>query len=331
MFDAGEANFGNEDVDKVIIPGKVNENIPLPATTPAFGDEDNKVLFIDWKHSDDEKYSSEDKYSGSVTVYTPLTQKYDYKVTFYNGNDAVGIFYYTGVPTSTDINANLVAFEADGVAYLKTSLTPNNKTDDNPAEKAYDSIIYTTKAGYDLKQWNDADGNAMIAISSKLVENETVYSVDKVNIKELKSDLSLYAKFEPKKFNIVYNSGIAAAPNPINQSGFVDGSLKLYGASTFNNEGKKLLSWNTRADGEGTKYDLSSDFTLSGEQYEKLDIIDGVPTLTLYAVWENNGGSDNPGNNTDGGNDNTALYLIAGMLAVIAILAIVGIVLMRRK
>ena len=335
VFDAGDANFGNEDVDKIIIPGKVNENIPLPATTPAFGDEDNKMLFIDWKHGET-KYSSEDKYSSSsVTEYDPITEKYSHKVTFYNGNDAVGVFYYySGAPTSTDITANLVAFEADGIAYQKSSLTLNNKSDDNPADKVYESIIYTTKAGYDLKQWNDADGNAMIAISSKLVDGETVYSVDKVNIKELKNDLSLYAKFEPKKFNIVYNSGIAAAPNPINQSGFVDESLKLYGASTFNNEGKKLLSWNTRADGEGTKYNLSSDFTLSGEQYEKLDIIEGVPTLTLYAVWENNSGSGSgSGDNTDGDNDNsnTDTYLLAGILVVIIILIIVVAVVLRKK
>ena len=217
VFNADDANFGNEDVNKIIIPGKVNEGIPLPATTPAFGDEDNKVLFIDWKH-DSTKYSSEDKYSSSVTEYMPITEKYSHKVTFYNGNDVVGVFYYTGAPTPADINANLVAFEADGIAYQKSSLTLNNKTDDNPADKAYESIIYTTKAGHDLKQWNDADGNAMISISSKLVESETIYSVDKVNIKELKNDLNLYAKFEPKKFNIVYNSGIAAAPNPINQS-----------------------------------------------------------------------------------------------------------------
>ena len=119
----------------------------------------------------------------------------------------------------------------------------------------------------------------------------------------------------------------------INQSGFVDESLKLYGASTFNNEGKKLLSWNTRADGEGTKYNLSSDFTLSGEQYEKLDIIDGVPTLTLYAVWENNGGSGSgSGDNTDGGNgSNTDTYLLAGILVVIIILIIVVAVVLRKK
>ena len=123
------------------------------------------MLFIDWKHSET-KYSSEDKYSSSsVTEYDPITEKYSHKVTFYNGNDAVGVFYYySGAPTSTDITANLVAFEADGIAYQKSSLTLNNKSDDNPADKVYESIIYTTKAGYDLKQWNDADGLSLIHI-----------------------------------------------------------------------------------------------------------------------------------------------------------------------
>ena len=330
VFDAGEANFGNEYVDKIIIPGKINENIPLPANTPAFGDEDNKLLFIGWQY-DEVKYSSEDKYSETVKTYTPITQKYNYKVVFYNGSDAVGTFYYTGAPTSTDITANLVAFEADGVAYrcadYRNSSGELVLSNDSPAKKAYDGIIYTTKAGYDLKQWNDADGNAMITISSKIVNGKTVYSVDKVNTKELKSDMSLYANFEPKKFNIVYNSGTGL--DPVTQEGKVGETVELYGDAFFTNDGKKLLSWNTRPDGNGTSYALGASLTLSGEQYEELNVVDGVPTLTLYAVWE--GGSSTPGDNTDGGNDNTALYLIAGMLAIIAILAIVGILLMRKK
>ena len=65
-----------------------------------------------------------------------------------------------------------------------------------------------------------------------------------------------------------------------------------------------------------------------------MTIPDGIDHgFTLYAIWEKVGSSDNPSGNTDGNDssDNTALYLIAGMLAVIAILAIVGIVLMRKK
>ena len=105
----------------------------------------------------------------------------------------------------------------------------------------------------------------------------------------------------------------------------VDETVKLFGDSTFVYTDYKLIGWSDRADGEGNKYDLGSSFTRNGEQFEDLE----NGELYLYAVWEKSGSSS--GDNTDGGNDNTALYLIAGMLAVIAILAIVGIVLMRRK
>ena len=325
------AYFGSKDVTKIIVTGKIGDSIPKADAPSSSKDH---WLFFGWnivKNSDDNKDPWDDDATkkdtfieDTIVTYNAVWDEYKYTITFYDGSNVVGVFYYSTDVSSFEsengLHTNLVGIQYDGKLYKAvTDGEAKTQFDDD----IYNKIILASKKGYDIKQWNDADGNAMIVISKTADGKPSI----KVNIKELKSDMSLYANFEPKKFNIVYNSGTGL--DPVIQEGKVGETVELYGDAFFTNDGKKLLSWNTRPDGNGTSYDLLSELTLSGEQYEALNVVDGVPTLTLYAVWE--GGSSTPGDNTDGGNDNTALYLIAGMLAIIAILAIVGILLMRKK
>ena len=166
-------------------------------------------------------------------------------------------------------------------------------------------------------------------------DDKTVKSSSyEVKFKKISSDMSFYAGFESQKYTIVYNSNIAASPNPMTQTGYVDDALKLLSEATFNNEGHKLLSWNTRADGLGDSYKLGADFTLTGAQFEDLKDKSGEVSITLYAIWDSAQGSgDNPSGNTDGDNDNsnTDTYLLAGILVVIIILIIVVAVVLRKK
>ena len=193
---------------------------------------------------------------------------------------------------------------------------------------AYDDLIHYAKNGYEIKQWNDADKSAMITFDKDK-------NVDKVNIKSIKSNISLYGQFDAEEYVIIYSGNTATQTNEMKQFVKVDENVNLFSDSTFSNDGFKLKEWNTRPDGKGTSYTLGASFALNGEQYEDLKKVggdNGEKVFTLYAIWEKVSGSDVPGGNTGGDDsDNTALYLIAGMLAVIAILAIVGIVLMRRK
>ncbi|TQS84210.1 hypothetical protein A3207_09135 [Candidatus Methanomassiliicoccus intestinalis] len=330
-------NYGNKYVKSIIIPGKAvagtnSTVIPLPAVSPVY--ETKNVLIGYSGYVSTGENPSAFGVKDSVTSFNADIVSYKYTITFYNGSDVNGIFYYGGdSQTSSDsIETGLVAFSYNGVAYKHT----NGITLTGDALKAFNNILYPAKDGYKVTQWKDTDGNVMLDnIKVERNDDKTVKSSSyEVKFKKISSDMSFYAGFESQKYTIVYNSNIAASPNPMTQTGYVDESLKLLGEATFNNDGYKLVSWNTRADGEGTSYKVGESFSINGSAYEKLDKINANDKgFTLYAIWEKVGSSDNPSGNTDGNNDsdNTALYLIAGMLAVIAILAIVGIVLMRRK
>ena len=325
-----DGNFGDKAVTKIVIPVKADNTIPKPTASPVYKE---KTLFLGWTGYDASK-KAEDyitvengvTVADNVITFKANVTTYKYTITFYDGSDAVGIFYMTagtGLVDETGLKEDIAAIQYDGQLYGAPSEDTGTLVDDKyTAIDAYNDLINYAKSGYEIKQWNDADKNAMITFDKNK-------KVDKVNIKSIKSDISLYGQFDAKEYVIMYSGNTATSTNKMEQFVKVDESVNLFSDSTFSNDGFKLKEWNTRPDGKGTSYALGASFTLNGEQFE--DLKEGK--FTLYAIWEKVGGSDVPGGNTGGddGNDNTALYLIAGMLAIIAILAIVGIVLMRKK
>lgn len=361
-----DGDFGNKYVDKIIISGTASGNtkniIPLPAVSPVYEDEVvfiNYVEYMKGSESIGDPATSYDRYSSvpyttsgdsaasfgnaeSIKIYNADVVKYKYAVTFYNGSNVVGKFYYNGDLNGSANNmksAGFVAFTYDGVSYKASDL---NKPDDNAqtynkdrydaATKAYNNILYPAKDGYKIIQWKDSDGKVMIdKIKVTRDDNGNVSSASyEVKFDKISSDMSFYAEFEALPYSIEYVNTYEATATMPPQTAYVDKAIDLYKEAIFVYEGYKLIGWNTSPDGSGTSYDLGASFTLNGEQYEDLKVVGGEKVFTLYAVWEKQSGST-PGDNTDGGNDNTALYLIAGMLAIIAILAIVGILLMRKK
>ena len=356
VFDASDldetipANFGNEKVEKIVVPGKDKDAIPNLSTPPEI---EGKYLFMGWQkittvagdtiYSD---YNAEtDKYDKTKVVnFCADWTKYESSITFNGDNSVNGVFYYSlkTVPvTNDDIISSLVAVEYDGKLYK----APADATDDD--KKAFNDVcnkvLTGSKDGYYVNQWKDADGKVVIDKVNKITLATADHAISGISVKvtDIKGDVNFYANFVPEDYLIIYYANTATASNTMVQVGTVDEGLALFGESTFGNEGYVLKEWNTRPDGKGTSYALGSDFTLNGTQYKdaaNVPVVTGIPTgydkcVTLYAIWEKVGGSDVPGGNTggDNGNDNTALYLIAGMLAVIAVLAIVGIVLMRKK
>ena len=361
VFNGGDANFGNEYVKKLIIPGKIGAKIVEPSLVPAYNQEESRTLFMGWdkvvagssegENSGNEtpanptlRADAEEEVYGAkntVVTYNADPEPYKYMITFYNGSEVVGTFYYySATPNSNDgIDNGLVAFQYNGKVYAKSDVNTEAETK-NEATKAYLNIIEPSKDGYEIKQWNDSDKNAMITFT-KDETDKTETIIDKVNIKDMKDDLNLYAQFEPKDYLIIYYANTATASNTMVQVGTVDEGLALFGESTFGNEGYVLKEWNTRPDGKGTSYALGSDFTLNGSAYKDASKtptgVDGVPTgydkcVTLYAIWEKvggNGSGNEPGNNSDGGNTDT--YLLAGILIVIIVLIIVVAVVLRKK
>ena len=330
VFDGSknDGNFGNEYVIKIIIPGKAGDATPLPSSNPVYSSEDSRTIFLGWErvtgnsNGNEGVYVSTDKYGEKDTVngYAANPQTYTYTITFYDGDKVVGVFYYETTAPTDNLISDLVAFEYDGKIYDAKDLALGDKTDAyKSAKKAYDSIITPDKAGYYITQWNDANKNKVI----EFIWKDGKLNDTKVDIKDMKDDLNLYAQFEPESYVIqylnTYGSGFSS------QDAKVDQTVTLYTGATFVYNGYKLVGWSDRPDGEGNKYDLGASFTLNGEQYK--DLKDG--TLTMYAVWEKSGSTS--GDNTDGGDNNTDTYLLAGILAVIIILIILIAFLMRRK
>ena len=366
---SGTATFGNDLVKTIVIPGEINTQIAKVPANPVkegknlfMGWKTSDYTLKDGVYAYDTgasnptiDYNSAQKYNvkDKVSTYTTDIQTYKWTISFSVDGSVIGILYYKGSNTISMagsnglsnelVNTNLIAYQCDGKVYAKGDTTQAGKT-------ALANIIDPLKAGYSLSKWVDADGKAVIDDvntytsykDGRKVDSREYSSAD-LKISELKGNLTLSAEFEAKEFIILYRNTFDNLT--ANQTAKVDEEITLFGGNIFLHDGYEVKIWNDRQDGGGKDYALSSKFTLTGEQYEELFkdpmniklnedghyIYADVPVLSLYSVWEKLGSGSGTGGNTGGDNDNTALYLIAGMLAVIAILAIVGILLMRRK
>ena len=328
-------NFGNEYINRIVVPGEISKSddaknsIPSPSATPVY-DEGN--IFIGWGEN------NYDTNKNSVKVVNASVSSYKYTITFYDGNNVLGMFY---MKTGANLT-NEATFKGDIVAIQYNGQLYGAPTGDHVEGKyqsidAYNDLVFSKKNGYEIKQWNDANKNSMIIFK---LNDDKVTIIDKVNIKDMKDNLSLYGQFEAKKYLIAYNGNTATATNNMPQEGTVDSAVNLFSDAAFSNDGYKLKEWNTRPDGKGTSYALGVSFTLTGEQYEDLK---GVPTgnglpsgyekgFTLYAIWEKSSSGSGSGDNNEGNDgNNTDTYLLAGILAVIIILIILIAFLMRRK
>ena len=343
VFDADNANksvegtFSNEYINRIVIPGvissaELSSSISTPSVTPIY-DEGN--IFIDWGTS-----SNYGDYKNAVSVINANVSPYEYTITFYDGSNVLGVFYLKSASTLNNENSlisNIVAIQYDNKLYGN----PQGVTHEDGKYKsidAYNDLIFSKKNGYLIKQWDNADNNAMITFTKN--SDKTKIIVDKVNIGDVKSDLNLYAQFEPEDYLIIYYANTATASNIMVQVGTVDEVLALFGESTFGNEGYVLKEWNTRPDGKGQSYALGADFTLDGNAYkDAADVptgVAGIPSgydkcVTLYAIWEKVGSGSGSGSSGDNGDDNTNTYLLAGILIVIIILIIVVAVILRKK
>ena len=327
VFDAVTGYFGdNELIKKIVVSGKADTSttsesnaasVVMPSVNPVFGANTVFTGYTNYIVGNEVA-----KYDGLNTTkyFSASSKSYNYTITFQDGENVVGILYMDAVTTSLTIdslygakalqyNGNVYSSKEDIKNYLNQLLNPN-------------------RDGYKISQWNNADGDEMILISAAADSSITTSTT---NFTSLTSDIILYSQFNAKPYTIEYVNTLGGVGATQTDGVVVDKEITLLGENSLLNENYTLIGWSTVPGAGGNEYKLGGTFVLSGADYEKLaDSAGDNVVVKLYSVWQANG-SNVPGDNNEGSGDNTALYLIAGMLAVIAILAIVGILLMRKK
>ena len=354
VFNAGDnADFGDELVTTIVIPGEINTPI---SQLPIAPQKEGKNVFIGWLTPDYKleegkytytkdvsvdspiAYSSSQEYNkkNDVSSYTAKIVSYKWTVSFSADGKVIGVLYYAQGTSNiisldnADLTKNLVAYQYDGKMYDGNDA----KNGSDAAKDAFANIVSPLKAGYKFVQWNDADGKKAISDVNAPDITDTdyrSYKDSKQSIEKLTGDITVYADFDALPYTIEYVNTLGTGASQTDGV-VVDKEITLLGENALLNENYTLIGWSTVPGAGGNEYKLGGTFVLSGADYEKLanDSTGGKVVVKFYAVWQANG-SNVPGDNTGGDGDNTALYLIAGMLAIIAILAIVGILLMRKK
>ena len=327
IFDANSGKitgyFGdNESIDRIVIPGKIsseNNNTPITTSsvTPKY---DENMIFIGWNVVGDVDSKNYGKAEGNVTAFSANVKPYDHILSFYVDGEISAKLYYTGTLAVEKITLNqLVAFEYEGMIYAA------NVDNFDKAAKA----LQPEKDGYTFTQWNDKDGKKVFSVSiDKTTKDINIETGDGYPKDGVKTDMDFYAQFDAKSYTIKYVNAFGGEQT---QKVKVDQNVTLYGKGTFIQEGYELAGWSTVPGAGGDEYKLEGTFVLNGADYEKLASAssDGkTVVIELYSIWEFGGVT--PGDNTEG-SDNTALYLIAGMLLVIAVLGIAALFLLRRK
>lgn len=140
-----------------------------------------------------------------------------------------------------------------------------------------------SRTGYTFQRWDtQANGSGTSRVSA------STFTMPAANV-------ALYAVWEVSDYSLIYNAnGGAIAPDAVLVPFNTTQTLSSGGLMTPP-DGKRLVGWNTQADGEGTSYVLGGSLTMPAS------------TVTLYAQWvpsnvkityNGNGGSGVPAEST---------------------------------
>ncbi|MBQ3016212.1 MAG: InlB B-repeat-containing protein [Clostridia bacterium] len=163
-------------------------------------------------------------------------------------------------------NGFIVVYNGNGATGGSTAST--NHTYDVSAALRANGF---TKTGYTFAGWNTkADGKGTSYQNSASVKNLTSVSG---------STVTLYAQWKANGFIIIYNGNGATGGSTASTNHTYDVSAALR-ANGFTKTGYTFDSWNTKADGTGTKY-------TNGQAVKNLTAASGA-TVNLYARWKAN-------------------------------------------
>ena len=206
--------------------------------------------------------------NGSVTLEnnSGTLAKTGYTLTGWNTQaDGQGTHY--DLSTSYFLNADVTLYAEWTATVYTITYNGNNKTSGSvPSHTTgYGSVTLAANTGtlartaYHLTGWNtQADGQG------------THYDLS--NLYNLTADVTLYAEWTHVDYTITYNgNNKTTGTTPGTTVGH--GTVNLAGNSgNMTRNGYVLTGWNTHANGQGTHYDLSETYNLTGD-------------VTLYAEW----------------------------------------------
>ena len=156
-----------------------------------------------------------------------------------------------------------------GSVYPQTVLSTSNVT--------LEQNVFV-KNNYVLVGWYTDDGNGNIKNYS-LGQNVAVRDL----YRNANNEIVLYANWQATAYQIKYNKNSNTATGSItNQYTGVSGTTMLANEG-FKDSYKKLVGWNTKADGTGTTYSLGQNVNI-----DALGLTNNSPEVTLYAMWEDN-------------------------------------------
>lgn len=251
--------------------GGAGKTVNYPVTIPAL--ETYKITFD--KNGGTGGPTSQTKYYGQALTIT--SKKPTYKghtfVGWYTAKSG-GSKYGSTIPASTNKNLTLYAHWNTityDITYSKnTSDTVSNMPDTQP--KSYDSSITLSdkipiRNNYKFIGWNTNSAATTASFSPKQKYTNN-------------ANLSLHAIWKYNIYTISYNLNGGSSSSSINNQTAVENTpLSLYNGNGINPpSGKYLDSWNTQANGGGTKYGLGQ--TYPGSTASSTPII-------LYAQYKN--------------------------------------------
>lgn len=159
------------------------------------------------------------------------------------------------IKTSIKVNKSTVT-----ISYYANNGTTDHQ--DQEVKKATEFTLMNnpfTKEGYTFKEWNtEADGSGTVYENNATISNG------------VEANLTLYAIWTPKPYQITFDSN-GGTGSMDNQTIMYDETKELNNNS-FTRPGYTFKEWNTETNGSGTSYSNKQQISINNN-------------LTLYAIW----------------------------------------------
>ena len=203
----------------------------------------------------------------------------------YENNGRATVMEYVGFPVTYHGNGHTAGSPPAAVPYKSgaTVTVPGNTGN-------------LTREGHEFVGWNtapDGSGTAYTAGSQFVMGNEEV---------------NLYAQWEVNQYQVHYNgNGNDGGTAPASETSDYGSTVTVAGPGNLTKTGYSFDSWNTAADGSGTRYEPGDSFVL------------GASNVTLYAQWKINQYEVRyNGNGNDGGTVTGSVYADYGSTVTVA-------------
>ena len=230
------------------------------------------------------------------TNYKPFISETELKNTNSGGSDTVNLTFGVKVNSDTISGIYSKTFLLSTVAnYASYVITYNANTEDavtgmpipNPQQGSTDESTITfssatpERIGYSFLGWS-TDPTATTAT----YEPSAIYTIDKT----ASNSLTLYAVWERKVYNVIYNinGGNTGNMTGLNKQNIDFGSEIQLSASNYSRSYYGFAGWNTLADGTGENYGPNETVTVNGAFVQNADSSNNV---TLYANWKASAGT----------------------------------------